>query len=246
MPPSPRASRIWCRCARTRPVSRAGWARSRTCFRATLCLSGGLASAKVRESGGERFEKVTRVGASGPLSMGTSLGDSDGGGRSEDELPEGREGVRTAAPLTARAGGCSSFRSRPRSPIDYPRTTGQFRSSQKETQTGCFPFSRPHRELEYIPPRTDNDRTAGTSGVALHHPFPLGGVGAVALPNHDPRGPLMPLPALAHPENSGLALPTCNRYFLSATIRVILGIDHEHGAIGDPDRYCQYPEAPAA
>jgi len=154
MPPSPRASRIWYRCARTRPVSRAGWPRSRTCFRATLCVSGGLASAKVRESGGERFGKVTRVGAWGPLSMGTSLGDSDGGGRSEDELPEGREGVRTAASPSARAGACFSFRSRPRSPIDYPRTTGQFHSSQRETQTGCFPSAARTRELEYIPPRT--------------------------------------------------------------------------------------------
>ncbi len=91
----------------------------------------------------------TRVGASDPetLEGSTTVGASDGGGKSEGELPA-PEGVRTTAPPSCCVGKSSSRRGRPCSPMGTRKMAGESESLAKGGNRGPAdpPVSRPREK----------------------------------------------------------------------------------------------------
>jgi hypothetical protein len=93
------------------------------------------------------------VAASGPepSEVGSSVGASEGGGKSE--LPEALEGVRTAAPPSACAGASLSRRGLPCSPMGYLKMARDIKFSRRGGKPGPTdpPAAGRARHQKYIP-----------------------------------------------------------------------------------------------
>ena len=115
-------------------------------------------------SDGERV-RGSRVGASEPEpEPGTSVGASDGGGISDEELPVPLDGVRTAAPPSAGERASRSRRGLPCSvmgdPIvgNYDRGKGNLSRREGRSKAAAPPGSRLREFKKYIPPCGDCQR----------------------------------------------------------------------------------------
>lgn len=114
----------------------------------TPLRGGSVVPASVGCSEDGRGDRGGNVGASDPKPSGTSVGASDGGGKSDEELPGALDGERTAAPPSACFDESLSCRNRPCSPMGSYVDEEDGSLAEGETWAGRPPFSRPREKLK--------------------------------------------------------------------------------------------------
>src|SRR5579864_5859945 len=142
------------------PTAKVGCAAGPAKVGTPLRGGGVIPSASVGCSEDGTGDRGGNVGASDPKPSGTSVGASDGGGRSDGELPGALDGERTAAPPSACLNGSLSRRNRPCSPMSSCVAMRKTDFSQRGKPGLAVPPQPPAREDKSIYP--ENIAVSGT------------------------------------------------------------------------------------